>query len=56
MQTYKVGKGSQTVEEGDQFLPSALGAQGEGDGRQTSDGVEAEDDIVVLCFGQPGAK
>lgn len=45
-----MGKGSQTVEEGNQLLPSALGAQGQGDGRQTSDGVEAEDDIVVLCI------
>lgn len=43
------GEGSRTVEEGDELLPSALGAKGEGDGRETSDGIETEDDIVVLC-------
>lgn len=44
------GEGQQTVEEGDELLPSALGAQGQGDGRKTSDGIETEDDIVVLCL------
>lgn len=43
------GEGSRTVEEGNQLLPSAFGAKGEGDGGETSDGVETENDIVVLC-------
>lgn len=42
------GGGSRTVEEGNELLPSAFGAKGEGDGGETSDGVETEDDIVVL--------
>lgn len=46
---YVIEEGSQTVEEGDELLSSALGAQGQGDGRETSNGIEAEDDIVVLC-------
>lgn len=49
MYIYGVGEGSRTVEERNEFLPSALGAQGKGDGRETSNGVQAEDDIVVLC-------
>lgn len=50
MQPCKVGKGSQTVEKGNQFFASALGAQGKGDGGEASDGIQAEDDIVVLCL------
>lgn len=46
---YVIQEGSQTVEEGDELLSSALGAQGQGDGRETSNGIEAENDIVVLC-------
>lgn len=47
--TYAVwGKGSRTVEKGNELLPSAFGAQGEGDSRETSDSIEAENDIVVL--------
>lgn len=46
-----VGKRAQTIEEGDQFLPSALGAQGEGDGGEASDCIEAKDNIVVLRLG-----
>jgi hypothetical protein len=43
------GAGSRlTVEKGNQLHAGALGAQGEGNGRETVDGVKAEDDIVVL--------
>lgn len=44
-----VGRGSRTVEKGNKLLPSAFGAKGKGDGGETSDGVETEDNIVVLC-------
>ena len=37
-----------TIEEGDELLASALGAQGEGDGGETVDGIETEQNIVVL--------
>lgn len=61
------GEGSRTVEEGNKLLPSAFGAKGEGDGGETSDGVETKDDIVVLsgrnqwvrlvgCCGNVGSK
>lgn len=40
--------GRLTIKEGDQLVPSALGAQGKGDGRQSVDGIEAEQDVVVL--------
>lgn len=48
------GAGSRrTIEKGDQLDAGALGAQGEGNGREAVDGVEPEDDIVVL---QEGAR
>lgn len=50
-----VGKRAQTIEEGDQFLPSALGAQGEGNGGEASDCIETEDNIVVLRLGSDGS-
>lgn len=37
-----------TVKKGNQLLASALGAQGEGNGRKPVDGIEAEEDVVVL--------
>lgn len=37
-----------TVQEGDQLLAGALGAEGEGDGGETVNGIQAEEDIVVL--------
>lgn len=37
-----------TVEEGDEFLPSSLCAQGQGNGGEASNGIETEDNIVVL--------
>lgn len=48
------GAGSRrTIEKGNQLHAGALGAQGEGNGREAVDGVEAELDIVVL---QEGAR
>lgn len=49
-----MGERAQTIEEGDQFLPSALGAQGQGDGGQASDCIETEDNVVVLRIGLVG--
>lgn len=49
------GKRAQTIEEGDQLLPSALGAQGEGDSGEASDCIETEDDIVVLGISSAGS-
>lgn len=43
-----MGCATLTVEEGDQLLARALGAQGEGDSRKAVDGIEAQEDIVVL--------
>lgn len=37
-----------TIEKGDELLPSALSSQGEGDGRKSVDGIQAEEDIIVL--------
>lgn len=48
VQVYVIMGGSRTVEEGDELLSSAFGTQGQSDGGETSDGIEAEDDIVVL--------
>lgn len=43
------GRGGRlTIKEGDELVPGALGAQGEGDGRQPVDRIEAEEDVVVL--------
>lgn len=36
-----------TVEEGDQLLAGALMSEGEGDGVESLDGIEAEGDVVV---------
>lgn len=41
-------KTRRTIEEGYELLPCTLGAECEGDGRETVDGVETEQDIVVL--------
>ena len=37
-----------TVEEGNQFVASALGAQCKGDSRKTMNGVEPKENIIVL--------
>lgn len=37
-----------TIEKRDEFLASALGAQGKGDGRKAMDGIEAEENVIVL--------
>lgn len=37
-----------TIEEGDELIAGALGAQGKGDGREAVDGIEAKQDIIVL--------
>lgn len=42
------GKTILTVEERDELVSSALGAKGKSNGREAVDGVEAEQDIVVL--------
>lgn len=39
-----------TVEEGDELLSSALGAECERNGRESVDGIQAKEDIVVLCL------
>lgn len=39
---------SPTIEKGNQFFARALSAQGEGNRRQAVDGIEAEQDIIVL--------
>jgi hypothetical protein len=41
-------RGRLTVKEGDQLLAGALGAQRQGNGREPVDGIEAEQDVVVL--------
>jgi hypothetical protein len=41
-------RGRLTIKEGDQLLASALGAQGQGNGREAVDGIEPEQDVVVL--------
>lgn len=43
-----MGKTILTVEERDELVSSALGAKGKSNGREAVDGVEAEQDIVVL--------
>lgn len=42
------GRSRLTIKKGDQLLSGALGAQGEGNSRESVDGIEAEKDIVVL--------
>lgn len=42
------GAGSRTIEEGDKLLSSAFSTQGQSNGGEASNGIEAEDDIVVL--------
>lgn len=46
---------SRTVEKGNQFFARALSAQGEGNRRQTVDGIETEQDIIVLEEGSKGS-
>lgn len=43
-----IGEGGRTVKEGYELISGALGAQGESDGRQAADGVQSEQDIIVL--------
>ena len=38
-----------TIKERYQLVASALRAQSKGDGRESTDGVQAEEDIVMLC-------
>ena len=45
------GAGRLTVKEGDQLLAGALGAQRKGNGREAVDGIESEQDVVVLNTG-----
>ena len=45
------GAGRLTVQEGDQLLAGALGAQRKGNGREAVDGIESEQDVVVLNTG-----
>ena len=37
-----------TIQEGYELVPCPLGAECEGNGRQAADGIESEEDVVVL--------
>jgi hypothetical protein len=42
------GAGRLTIKEGDQLIAGALSTQSKGNGREAVDGIESEQDVVVL--------
>lgn len=38
-----------TIKEGYELIPGALRAKSKGNGRQAADGIQSEQDIVMLC-------